>query len=1251
MARTGALEERVGAGQSPTGWLTPPERVGPYRLLEVIGEGGMGRVFRAEHELSGAQVALKTANVPTRQRMLALREEMAALRAVRHPGLVTLLEQGDHRGVPWYAMELLTGRTLAHYNDELWDSGLDVTRSGVSVAACSVQGDALVEAWPRPQSSAARVAIAGGALSSALRLYLQLCDPLAHIHARGMVHRDLKPQNVFIRTGDTPVIMDFGLIGYASGAIGREVLDAGNLGFGTVYYAAPERIENRQVDARADLYSLGCMLYETLLGRPPFVGEARHVLAQHVSAAPLPPSELADGVPSSLEELILSLLAKSPQRRIGHASDVAALLAAALGGTPAAPSGAVPLFRPKLSGRDSMLEVLGGELRRTQVDKGGLVLLAGESGIGKTFLTSELTYLALEQGFRVVTGGATPLVADAAERAGPSGGPFHALRRLLQAIGDACVELGPAERQRVLGERATYLAPYEPSLAALVPPGATADTLPGASGSERVLSAFTETLRAYVGSTPLLVIVDDLQWADRLTLSLLESMNESFFVGLPLLVVGAFRSDQESGVLDRLRASRTCTTLALARLEEGDVRRMIADMLSSEPPEHLVSFLLGESEGNPFFVAEYLRYLVAAGHLERQNGRWVLAGESAGLHPDYASLKMPGKLSELLSRRLEALSPESQEALHAAAVLGRTFAFDVLARMLSLEEETLLTRLVEAQERQVVESLTLNRYRFVHDRLRDASYSARGGRALRQLHADAARAIQASSGGEPSSLSEAAELAGHYQAAGDLARAKELFGRAGEEALRQSAVHDAIGYLRAALDIERTLPGGGSNAQATWQRLLGGALHDIGEYRAGNQHLERALKLLDDRAPPASRPAQIALILAEVARQAARRCLRPASHGHRHDHQHALERALIYDRLQQAAYYTGQVLPMLHTCLRTLNLAEQAPPSATLTIAFTNAYAVAGVLPLPRLAAAYERLARSNMRAAPSVVAEAYFRMLSGVYLTGTGQWERALESLWHGFELSERVGFAQRAREIIGAISIAQFLRGNYAEAWRAAERARAMSTPRYAHTYCWGLLSRAQASFVQGDVERALGDLDECEPLVGALGRPVGIWWNSLRAFAAARAGDRATAERTSRRAAEEIAAAPTVTHFTVDAVARCVEVRIWLARPSGHLHRDRHLERALAGLRAVRRAFPIAEPRALLMQGYLRRTGGYSDRARQLFERSLASARALDMPYDAARAQLALEACGAAGPHGECPRGALRALHADAALARLL
>jgi hypothetical protein len=145
-------------------------------------------------------------------------------------------------------------------------------------------------------------------------------------------------------------------------------------------------------------------------------------------------------------------------------------------------------------------------------------------------------------------------------------------------------------------------------------------------------------------------------------------------------------------------------------------------------------------------------------------------------------------------------------------------------------------------------------------------------------------------------------------------------------------------------------------------------------------------------------------------------------------------------------------------------------------------------------------------------------------------------------------------------------------------------------------------------------------------------------------------------SRQAVDEIAAAPTVTHFTLDAVARCVEVRVWLAACHGGLRRDRYLTRSFAGLRAVQRAFPVAEPRARLMQGYWHRVCGKADKACLSFERSLARARQLHLRYDEARALLALGGADETSSQGTSPKTLdaavlLRELGADREFTSLL
>ena len=161
-----------------------------------------------------------------------------------------------------------------------------------------------------------------------LGLIQELCGPLTFIHARGIVHRDLKPSNILIRSNGTPVLMDFGLASRFAGSAGRESVDLEGEMRGTPAYMAPELLGGTAViDARSDLYSLGCILYEIVTGERLFAGATvEECVRSHLHRQPVPPSELA-AIPPRLNDLVLRLLAKNPRERIGHADDIAAILA------------------------------------------------------------------------------------------------------------------------------------------------------------------------------------------------------------------------------------------------------------------------------------------------------------------------------------------------------------------------------------------------------------------------------------------------------------------------------------------------------------------------------------------------------------------------------------------------------------------------------------------------------------------------------------------------------------------------------------------------------------------------------------------------------------------------------------------------------------------------------------------------------------------------------------------------------------
>jgi serine/threonine-protein kinase len=270
---------------------------GRYRLEEVIGRGGMSTVYRATDELLGRPVAVKVllATLVDQDPAYAARfeREARAAAALASSAVVTVFDTGlDEDGGQYIVMEYVRGLSLAQ-----------------------------MLADERPLE-----------IPEAMRITERVADALRAAHAAGILHRDIKPANVMIAEDGTVKLLDFGI---ARRLDGTTLTQAASV-VGTAAYMAPERALGQPGDARADIYSLGCLLYAMLTGRPPFTGEiSAAVLHQQVNADPAPPSQLRAGIPAALDALVLAMLAKPPEARPQAAAQVRDRLLALSGVPPA----------------------------------------------------------------------------------------------------------------------------------------------------------------------------------------------------------------------------------------------------------------------------------------------------------------------------------------------------------------------------------------------------------------------------------------------------------------------------------------------------------------------------------------------------------------------------------------------------------------------------------------------------------------------------------------------------------------------------------------------------------------------------------------------------------------------------------------------------------------------------------------------------------------------------------------------------
>ena len=366
---------------SPASGPTPsPARPGTilggrYRLIEAIGRGGMGEVWKARDSQLEREVAAKlpTAHAFDEDARNRILREARLVASLNHPGIVAVHDAGVSEGQPFVIFELVPGRNLREQ--------------------------------PRHDPESVR------------SIAEQVLEALEHVHANGIVHRDLKPENLLWADGETGTRIKIADLGIAfSGS--ATTLAAGSL-VGTAAYLAPEQALGGAVDGRADLYALGAVLYELIADRPPFEGgDLLAIVSQHVHA-PVPPLRLhVPDVDPGLERFVLRLLEKSPEERFSGAHEALDALRALAAGVnmgaipPAAGAPIDQLVRGRLVGRGPELERLRTAWREALEGHARLVLLSGEPGVGKTRLARELVVAARVDGAVALAGGVLRVRGD-----------------------------------------------------------------------------------------------------------------------------------------------------------------------------------------------------------------------------------------------------------------------------------------------------------------------------------------------------------------------------------------------------------------------------------------------------------------------------------------------------------------------------------------------------------------------------------------------------------------------------------------------------------------------------------------------------------------------------------------------------------------------------------------------------------------------------------------------------------------------
>ena len=1164
-----------------------PSRIGPYDVLYEIGRGGMGVVYRAVRADGGPQVALKMPSRDMADLFGCMRREIHALGRLRHPGVVRIIEEGVEKGVPWYAMELLESRSL--------DGLLDISESHWDDYTEVLPFQSYAESLEVRRGKMERTPVRRD-LGRALTLMYRLARVLAYVHARGIVHRDLKPQNVLVRAGDRPVLVDFGVMAQFRAQSGREVLEVGGLMMGTAIYTSPEQANGELVDARADLYSFGVMLYQIVCDEPPFIGRSvQSVVSQHLSVPPVPPSALIEGVPPVLEKLILKLLEKRRSARLGYAEDVAEMLVEA--GAEPDPDFRVEtaayLYRPEIVGRKATLDALRERIPAVRDGQGTFVVLGGESGIGKTSVAAAFTREATIARFEVVTAECDPV----------AGQPLHPLRPLLRVIADYC--RGSAVlTARVLGSRLGVLRELEPGLADL---GDEAVPRPAPEFvSRRLFGDVAETLAAFARENPVLLVIDDLQWADEVTLRFLASLGAEYFGGLPLMIVGTYRVDEAGPELRALIANPHVNNVVLGRLDDANVGDVVRSMLAApDAPPKFLQFLSAQTEGNPFFVAEYLRAAVDERLLYRRQGRWLVAAED----DRYSSLGLPGTLRDLVARRIDGLSPLAQRIAETASVLGREVPESLLMAACGEREEDALEAISELIERHVFEE-AVDGIRFAHDKLREGSYARIGDERRRMLHARAAELIEASCTTDEALVRRAAELAHHYDGAGEQEKAIHYYARAAEAAVGSGACREAVDLMNRAFTLDASPPKEHAFRHARWHRVLSFAHFGLGDLRTSGEHARKSLEEVGIRMPDTAAGWRRRLA-GEALRQAAHFVLPPRLFAPSTAKKATLrEIAMSAQKYSEGRYYSDDNTVMLASALMALNVAERLgdAPGLIHTYAQIGAAVTSG-LGMHRLAGHYFDEARRLAGETGNLAGLGHIGYVSAILYITTCDWNSCARHFDAALAAAKETGDHQliEMNEMARALYEMYMGRLDDAVASFTAMRDRAHKRSNRQHE-SWGHSWRAINLIFKDRIPEALESLDLSLELL-----PGQLVPHAHRCHALLHQGKLDEALQAADVTSEMVAKIGSIIWEKYRGLSAPAEVYL-----EALLRRDdetmrRRVQSLLERLEGVTGRMPLTLPVSLRLRGVLEIVEGRPRRGEKLLRRAIAEAARLALPID--------------------------------------
>ena len=788
-----------------------------YQIVREIGRGGMGVVYLARDPMLDREVAIKviTPDLLSPDSEERFQREARVVAKMDHPAIVSIYDVGEHEGSLFFVMPYATGKNL---RTSIQDGSLN--------------------------------------LGDVLEIGIQIAEALEYSHSKGVIHRDVKPENILVAREESVTdairvrVMDFGL---AMASTEDRLTKTGAV-VGTVTYLSPEQVAGRTIDTRTDIYSLGTVLYECVTGRQPFAGEIQSVLYRIAHEIPESPRATGAEIHEEFETILLQCLEKDPSKRPQRARDVAEALVRHRSklrdsermlklSTVHRPS--TLMSRPPKSalvGREKEFAQLQRRLNAAIQGECQFVIVGGEAGIGKSRLLAELETLANARKIRVLHG---RFVEQ--DQSFPYQGFCDAIQEFFRTKSVSSPSLDFSDLAADLGSLFPMLRQIQ-EIGSVTSGETTTETIAIRKPEDRtrIFELLASVLIRLSEGKPLVLLFEDLHAADVSVESLQYIVRR--LGATPTLIVGTYRTTEVAKrhpilrMLDSFHDDRRFESIRLDPFLLSEHLAFLESILGTTDLESaFVEKIYDATEGNPYFTKELVQSLIDSGRIRKtDSGSWSLSGET-----EVVSEALPATIQQTVEKRIERLPEDVREILSLGSILGRDFDYRDLELLYegSADIDDAVERLLQSGFIEEDRASSSDQLRFSSGVVRDVLYAGISRRKRRLLHRKYAEQLEKRHGGQLDRVYP--QLLHHYMN-GDVTEKVIEFGlKLARKSLDAFSTEDAMRSTRIVLDLMKEGPARKPVVEAEARTLLAQAHRMFGDIHEALEQLQKVVDIYE----------------------------------------------------------------------------------------------------------------------------------------------------------------------------------------------------------------------------------------------------------------------------------------------------------------------------------------------------------------------------------------------------------------------